>query len=335
MNLTDLAAELQARAADSPPVAGVTRLAGVRERIRARRRKQAGAAIAVTAVCVAAVGLAPALSGLRADPVRPPATSDGKSSPLAFDRDLAGDPLIATAVGPPGQNEVVLRFTPRDANLAISDFCRLPSAAGETGFYGNLTVNGHPIPRAYCSRDAVANQNDMQHSDDPRVNRSEWAKLGLLPGRPSVLRIRFQGPKHEPLTDPEVRLGIGVYELSGARVVSDGITLKQRAEVGGHEYRLAGYLTAKVTSDHRQLTLSVPAGRRPAAILAGNIDVDWTRHPSLRAQVLIDGREFFTIDSDGMSRLALDDARAHTAEFRLDAGITSGSMVLAYYVRSD
>jgi hypothetical protein len=339
MNLTDLGAELHARAGEVTAEPAASRLAGVRGRVRARRRRQVGAVVAIAGVCVAVVGLSPALLDLRVDRSQPPATSHSKvkpRDPLAFDNLLAGDPLIASGVGKAGQNEVIVRFTPQDTNLSLSMFCQvtspIPSDVDST-LWARITINGHKSPGGSCEHDADPNSMSADFADTPQARRSVLAEYGVLPGKESVVRIRLETHKGVPRSDPSVRLGIALYQLSAPRVISNGVTIPELAEAAGHDYRLATYRTARITARTHRLTLDLsPWITQSGWVSMGNPGGGSTRSQDLDT-VLVNGHEQGSSTSGGTSGLELTKG-TRTVELRVGANST-GTMMIAYYTRID
>ena len=338
MNLTDLSAELETQAASVAAPAAMNRLTGVRQRIRTRRRRQVATAAGFTAFCVAAIVLAPGLSGLRtkrSDPAPP--TTTQRSNPLVFASAVAGDPLVATAVSTPGQRELVLRFTPTDTNLAMSGFCRIPGGDDDkpSGLTATVSVNGHSSMWGECSASAAANSSTGTRGDVGRENRDGWAKSGVIPGVESVFRVTVTADKPGTEIPAGIRLGIGLYEQSGPRVTSNGVTIQELYESAGHSYRLAEYRTAKLTAKQKRLAINVPAGRKPVQVLMG---VDQSEAESTTrgfVEMYVDGRSGgLSVDGGGTGFVPLGDAAAHTAEVRPEAGLR-GTMVIAYYVQID
>jgi hypothetical protein len=165
-------------------------------------------------------------------------------------------------------------------------------------------------------------------------NRAGWAAMGVVPGRESVIRIRLETSKHVPRTDPSVRLGIGVYAMTGERITSNGVVLKLDAEADGHDYRLANYLTRPVSKGVRQLRLPVPAGRWPVYVIGGvggKID-DKDARATADVGVVGKGPNSYS-DGGGVMSVTLDDARAQTVQVHTTG--SSGVLLLAYYVRVD
>ncbi len=337
MNLTDLSAELDARAAGVQPSPGTARLAAVRGRARRRRRRQVGAVAVIVTGCALAFAVGPTLAGLHRDRSAPPARTDHPLQPFTFDDVAAGDPLVAHVMGPAGRNEIELRFTPTDTNLSIHDFCYV-ARPKTSSTAGGLTINGHPSFKSSCSSDTLTTDSTSFGSGTAAANRAGWAKLGVIPGRESVLRYRLRTfPSATRLTDPSVRLGLGLYQLSGDRITSDGIVIKQDAETDGHNYRLAGYVTAPLTRSRRTLALPVPASRQPAYVLEGSQGVDERGGDRGNTELTVSGDAGgLGGTSGGTGSLVLDDAKAHTLKLTVDAATGNrGVMMLAYYVRAD
>jgi hypothetical protein len=336
MNLTDLSAELQAQAASTDPTAGITRLTGVRHRIRLRRRRQVATVAGLAAAGVAAIVLVPGLSGsgVRADSIAP---ASRPSDPLAFRPAESGDPLIASVVGKPGEGEVVLWITPTTGNLALSDFCRAPEENGVQAEY-ITTVNGHEMTSSDCGPDDEPNQGSVSGGEAGAENAASWARRGLIPGRESVIKIKIKMNKPGAAIPDSVRLGLGLYELSAPRVTSDGVAIQTLYDIEDHSYRLAGYRTAKTTAKVHSLTIDVPPGRYPAKVLFG-LDVP-PDAPEAGGdsgfRLYADGKEAGSIHSDGGGS-GIGDLKgpgAHSAEVRVTPDV-SGTMVIAYYERID
>ena len=338
MNLTDLSAELQARADDPAPSVGpaVSRLSGVRHRIQLRRRRQAATAAGIAAVTVAAVVLAPTLSGVRADRTPPPATTATKD-PLVFASDVAGDPLVATALGAPGQRELVVRFTPTVANLAISTYCRVDDAGKpnqDEYSEATMTVNGEMLTQGGCSPDDGPNQQSASRGDEPEAALAAWKLSGLRIGQESVFRLRVTSKRADFDPAGTVRLGIGIYVLSAPRVVSDGVRIPQLMDMNGQRYKLAGYRTAAISASKRQLEVVVPASRYPVQLQWGVTDLadgDGRGNASL---MLDQGESLGTSDVGIVSGDVLPDAATHTLRIKVSKA-ARGVMQIAYYTRSD
>jgi hypothetical protein len=335
MNLADLSAELEARADGVQPSLGTARLAALRGRARRRRRRQVGAVAVIAAGCALAFGVGPSLAGLHRDGSTPPARTDHPLKPFTFDDVDAGDPLVAHVVGAAGASDVEFRFTPTDTNLALRDFCYLEHPVADR--FGTITINGHPDTETGCGESgATGGGTTTFFGDGPAANRASWAALGVRPGRESVVRIRLTTSAGASRSDATVRLGVGLYQMSGDRVTSGGVVIKEDAEPGDqHNYRLAGYLTAPITRTTRRIDLAVPAGRYPVYVVSGSPGVSSgvTRgYTSLS----LDGTGGQQSSSGAYGGDVLEDAHAHQLTLSVDAATgNTGSLLLAYYVRVD
>src|SRR3712207_668357 len=115
-----------------------------------------------------------------------PATM-GTGDSLAFDELDADYRLVGSVIGRPGQSEVVLRFTPRNINIALTHLCRAPS-----GEEARVALNGHVLNDTTCSPDDEPGHAWDMGGDmdgDAAVNQAHWAEFGLRPGVESVLRM--------------------------------------------------------------------------------------------------------------------------------------------------
>lgn len=349
MNLTDLTTELEERAGQASsdrPGPATGRLTGVRRRIRERRRRQVTAAVGLVAAGVAAIVLVPNVSGLRADQNRQPAITDSPnptpsptdstaepvSGPLHFPADGVLNSLIGSAVGRPGQAELVLRFTPEDLNLGVTSFCRLvgapPPALAEVT--SETTVNGHPFTQSDCDDEAEAvGDHSWIQDEEATVNRSHWAGRGVVVGQESEIRIRLIRKTPASQVPPTLRLGIGIYNVSGRLVLSNGVTLKTKIAAGDHRYYLDKHKTLRATSGRRNLKITVEAGTNIGMVLVGNPN-DSSKAGG-RARLFVDGVERADVAAGGTVSKPVEDTDAHTLELRLDPGLR-GTMVIAYYV---
>jgi hypothetical protein len=301
MNITDFVAELDSRAREAATTPSEVRLAGIRRRRRARRGR-AAAGIAAAGVAAGVLGVA-VLPGADRDRAVQPAWRQ------TFDPDDAGDPLVASRQGT--GRELVLRFTPRDTDLAMTAYCLGTPGSGTP--LATVTVNGQNISEGGCRPDARPGLSVFSRAEGVTENRALWAEFGVVPGRESVVRIAVTGGGSVD------EVGVGFYERSGPRVTSDGIRLRQRIAVGGHDYRLDVFRTGPATAE--RLALS---GSGPGVVLAGLHGSEFTR-----PRVLLDGQ----LVSSGGVGVGTHPAPAgrSTSEVRVDPPV-EGTLVVAYYV---
>ena len=165
MNLTDLSEVLRDRAelADSSHEA---RMAGVRARVTAakRRRAVAGAAFVVLALVGVVYALLPRLD--QPEPAVPP-----RSLPEY----QYGTRLLTQAWGDLPSTSVTVRFVPKSLDLMLFTKCDI---GPNEQLLMSTTVNGHPFEdRNTCGS----------------ASRTDWGALGVVPGQPSVITLTIDG----------------------------------------------------------------------------------------------------------------------------------------------
>jgi hypothetical protein len=129
-------------------------------------------------------------------------------------------------------------------------YCGRASQTGETDLVtgADVLVNGHGIGITGCGVDTQVSH--TYSSDDPEANRAGWREQGVVPGRESVITMTYQGP--EPET---VRLGLGVYELSGPRVRVGDKALPRAITFDNRRYVLTEYGAVELTRTIHSLQL--------------------------------------------------------------------------------
>ena len=220
--------------------------------------------------------------------------------------------------------ELELRFTPRDTNLSLADFCNLRSQPPTGDLRAVLTVNGRPFSESECHVDARPGESRTHHGDDPASNRAGWAALDVRPGEESVIRVRVEGD------GGAVVLGVGVYELSGARIELGGVTIRRRLQAGDHEYSLIGYEAAKITAARRELELPI-ARERPGWLISGTTGGGADDDQEAVVRVLLDGAELSVDAAGGLAGTQVD-TTPRKIRLQVPPGVT-GTMLLAYYER--
>lgn len=339
MNLTDLTSELHARAGEptgTPVAPAVNRLADVRHRIQARRRRQAAGVAGAVALSLATVFLGLRLTEGPARGASPAGTDT--AAPTTFVADLAGDPLVANRVGTAGQQDLIVRYTPTATNLFVSTYCRLPGA-GDGIVRAALTVNGNPMATSDCRPDAEPNQQTLSWGEDPEVGRAGWKLAGLKVGREMQFRLRVTGAR--PGFDPggEVRLGVGIYASRASRVeVVPWVWVPWLTDAAGHRYNLWKIFSHTIdagSAEDRRESVGWSAGRYPAWVIWGLTDAEPGERPSGEARLLIDGKPGPTTTVVGVvARDELRDAGAHTVVLQATPG-SRGRINVGYYLRTD
>lgn len=165
MNLSDLTEVLRERA-EITDSAHEARMAGVRARVSATRRRRAvaGAAGVVLVLVGIVFGLLPRI--VQPEPAVPP-----RGLPEYQD----GARIVAQAWGDLPSTSTTLRFVPKSLDLVLFTHC-------ETGGNGlllvTLVVNGHP----YTERNGCGGSHRVR----------DWGAFGIVVGQPSVITLTVE-----------------------------------------------------------------------------------------------------------------------------------------------
>jgi hypothetical protein len=174
MNLTDLSEVLHARA-ELPDSSHEARMAGVRARVAATRRRRAVAGVAC--VVLALVGIVYAVlpgSGPSPEPAVPP-----RSLPEFQE----GTRLTAQAWGDLPSTSVTVRFVPKSLDFWLFTRCDI----GGNGVLMTITVNGRP----YVERNGCGGG----------TRTPDWSVLGVVAGQPTVITLTVLGEQGESASD--------------------------------------------------------------------------------------------------------------------------------------
>ncbi|MDX3663137.1 hypothetical protein PV646_38080 [Streptomyces sp. ID05-26A] len=167
MNLTDLTEVLRDRA-DLTDSSHEARMAGVRARVAATRRRRAVAGVA--AVVLALVGIVYAVLP------RPDVLPEPAVPPRSMPEYQLGTRLIAQGWGDLPSTTVTVRFVPRSLDLTIFTQCE---AGTDERLLISTSINGHPM----------AERNSCGHASRPL----NWTGLDVVPGQPSVITLTVNG----------------------------------------------------------------------------------------------------------------------------------------------
>jgi hypothetical protein len=174
MNLTDLSEVLRDRAelADSSHEA---RMAGVRARVTAvrRRRAVAGAAFVMLALVGIVYAVLPRLD--QSEPAVPP-----RSLPEY----QYGTRLVTQAWGDLPSTSVTVRFVPRSLDLMLFTQCDIGPS---NWLLISTTVNGHPF---------------ADHRTCGSASSANWGALGVVVGQQSVITLTVDGKQGSGTSNP-------------------------------------------------------------------------------------------------------------------------------------
>ncbi|HEX7306684.1 hypothetical protein [Lentzea sp.] len=171
MNLTDLTEVLRDRARVDD-TAHDARMAGVRARVSATRRRRAVTGVAC--VVLALVGI------VYATLPRPQALPEPAVPPRSLPEYQRGTKLIGQAWGDLPGTTATMTFVPKSLNLWLYTQCDVGPKAG---LLITVTINGHEYTKS----------NGCGGGTQP----ADWGAFGIKPGQPSVLTMTVDGGQGE------------------------------------------------------------------------------------------------------------------------------------------
>jgi hypothetical protein len=176
MNLTDLSEVLHERAelADSSHEA---RMAGVRARVSATRRRRAVAGVA--GVVLALVGIVYAVLP------RPEALPEPAVPPRSLPEYQTGTRLLAQAWGDLPSTGATVRFVPKSLNLWMFTQC-------EVGKNRNLLIAVTVNDRSFVDGSGCGGG----------VKPKDWSSLGVVPGQQTVMTLTVLGEAGQDVSNP-------------------------------------------------------------------------------------------------------------------------------------
>jgi len=336
MNVDDLRRELSERADGAQSAHPHTRVAAVHARIVERRRRVVAGGVTATALAVAAVALAPVALDRAAQPAPPaPATSPATPKPetpkpdrpFAWPTEYEGDKLLVSAIGDPGDDRVTRRFVPYTTDLQWASLCTAPWLKS----YASIKVNGHAIGGMSCSTNDRPSGPGFSVLDGVSSARW-WAEMGLRPGEPSVIEVVMTGKRALP---DDARLGFAVWDKSGPRVTSDGVTLNRLWQDEDDLYRLVAYRTKPLTDSERTLSLAVPEDVDDPVVLTGLGGPYRQTRRSLTSVNITGSRQGDASAGGGIGADVFTDIAGETVTVREKHEQVSGTLVVAIYAPID
>ncbi|HYJ66328.1 MAG TPA: hypothetical protein VEX15_01560 [Nocardioidaceae bacterium] len=278
MDLDDLRRELRTRAADPGSTPMPDRLAGVRGKVRAARRRKAAAAGAAALASVSVLGVAWAQTLDGGDQV-----ADAKL--VSFPEQLNGDLLIDEHYNESGTSQLTWSVTLDGLDVVPRVTCALPSDADLPSTSERVMVVWNAGGTTVSTECASVLPGDVQPAGP--TTRGAWRDSGIESGEPFEVEMSLkQGA--ESIDVEGARFGVGLYQRTGTRQHSDGVELPEVVDVEGEHYRLLDdYFETLplVEADQRRLRLDLPETSDPVAVAYGwQSDV-----PAASYEVLQDG----------------------------------------------
>jgi len=333
MNVNDLRAELARRADQAAPSHHNERMAGVVRKRDTYRRVQVAGAAGLTALGVIGVILLAPMGDQLLGRGENPAPATQEPTPESKDAfvwptEYQGDKLIASVIGEPGQDRVTLRFVPESTDLQWSTLCTAPWPKA----YGTLKVNGNAIGGGGCSADDRPSGPTLSVGAGGKSLRF-WAELGVRPGEPSVAEVVMTGDRVLP---DDARLGFAIWDRSGPRVTSDGVTLNRLWEAdGAGTYRLVAYETQPLTPSVRELSLAVPDDLDDPVVLSGLGGSYPQVRGSTTTTTITGTRRRDVTGNGGIGGGVVKDVAGETVTIREGNEHAQGTLVIAIYAPVD
>jgi hypothetical protein len=322
MDLDDLRRELRTRAAVPGRTSMPDRLAGVRGKVRAARRRKAVAAGAAVLASVSVLGVAWTQMLGGGDQVA--------GGFVRFPHQVNGDRL-----GQHKYNEGTSHLTwsvrldeldvvPR-VTCAVPPYAALPSTdlpVMLTWTVGTQSVSGE------CASVLPA---DVQPAGP--TTRADWREAGVASGELFDVEVSLtQGG--EDIEVEGVQFGIGLYEKTGVRRHSDGVAVPKVVDLEDGQYRLSddGFKTLRLEqAERRRLRLNLPETSGPVAVVYG-----WqTPVPAASYLVRQDGEPWRSGYGDRLKGPELLDEGAQTLTLNVRGTSSEGALALAVYELDD
>jgi hypothetical protein len=258
------------------------RLDAVHGRVARARRRRAAAAGGGLVAAVVAVALV-VVPGMR-EPQAPVAdhrpSVDGYSKDgITFPQQVRDRELLGANVGDPGQSPVYLTADGTDtpADLRISPVCYGPHA---DEYAVSVSVEDVMVYGMSCGAERPADPVAAGTSSGPEL-RDALRGLGSSEGSTMEVRVWLR-PRDmrdsEPVTDPEMVVGVGVYGVAGA----EGPTPPDVVEHRGRTWKLDAVAEVGPGED----VLGIKAGRADQKVLV--VEAHSGLGLSARYEVLVD-----------------------------------------------
>lgn len=336
MNIDDLRSELARRAEDAPHQGSHRdRMAGITAKRTAHRRPEGPLAAGVAVLAVLGwLVFTPNAQDEVDRPAGPTPASQAPEpdEPFAWPTEYAGDQLVASTIGDPGQSHVRLRFVPTTTDLHWASLCTAPWLK----VAAQVSVNGHALGGSSCAADDRPGGPEVSFGDNTARNSRSWESLGVREGEVSVVEIKLPGGRSLPA---DARLGVGFFDRSGPRVTSDGVTIKRLWESAEGTYRLVAYRTQPLTAVTRELSLTVPEDVDDPVVLSG-LDGHYAATRRSATITTVTGRDRRDVvdgfSGGGTGGGVIDNIAGETVTVREGTdGVNDGTLVIAIYAPID
>lgn len=321
MNLDDLRRELRTRAGDPGRTSMPDRLAGVRGKVRAARRRKAIAAGAAVLASVSVIGVAWAqiLGG----------SNQVAGGFVRFPHEVNGDTLVQHKYNE-GASHLNWSVTLDSLDVVPRVTCALPPAA-------DLPTTDLPVMLKWTigsstvSGECVSVLPAEVQPAGP-MSRADWKEeAGVTSGERFDVEVSLtQGGR--TIEVEGVQFGIGFYEKTGARRHSHDVALPEVVDLEDAQGRLIKVKTLPLdNADPRRLRLNLPETTGPVAVAYG-----WqSALPAAYYQVLQDGEPWRSGYGGRLEGPELLDEGAQSLVLKARGSSTDGALALAVYELDD
>jgi hypothetical protein len=325
MNLDDLRRELRNRAGEPGGTPMDDRLAGVRSKVVAARRRKAVASGVAAIASLAVIGVVSTqLVNLGRD--------DPKNTDLAhMPQSLNGDELVAARYND-GASQLSWTVKLEHLDVLTRATCVLPDGVVPPESNDPLVLAWRIGSQQYTV--ACGPEDDPGVGTNGPSTRADWRELEVRPGAEVAVDVSLL-QNGEPVDVPGAQFGVGIYEKTGDRVHRHGVELTKVLDIGDDSYELVRWKIRPMTAmpdDDRTLRLRTSEADGSIAVVYGWQAETPTANYDLRqnGEPLASGYggsigDPLVIDGDTEHRLALE-AGGTTAD---------GVLVLAYYQQTD
>lgn len=323
MNLDDLRRELQDRAGEPGGTPMPDRLAGVRSKVVAARRRKAVASGVAAIASLAVVGLVSTqLINLGRD--------DLHDSDLAhMPQKLNGDKLKEASYND-GASQLSWTAELKNLDVLIRASCVLPDGVVPP-------EPDDPLVLSWSIDSSTTYTVTCGSEDNPGVGTNgpsspaEWRALGINPGDEIDVDAELL-QAGEPVDVPGAQFGVALYDKTGDRVSEYGVELTKVIDVGDDTYELQSYKIRPLTVQDRILRLRTPVSDGPIAIVYG-----WQSDmPTAAYELKQDGEQVASgYGGSIQDPLVIDGDTEHLMTFEAHGGTIDGELVLAYYTLKD
>jgi len=323
MNLDDLRRELQDRAGEPGDTPMSDRLAGVRSKVVAARRRRVVASGVAAIASLAVIGVVSTqLVNLGRD--------DLNDSDLAhMPHRLNGDQLKAASYNN-GESELSWTAELENLDVLTRATCVLPDGVvppePDDTLLLEWTINGAATYTVTCGTE----DNPGIGTNGP-ATPAEWRALGVTPGA-EIDVDAFLVQAGSKVDVPGAQFGVALYEKTGVRAGGDGVELTKVLDDGDETYQLVRWKVRPLTEGNRVLRLHTPVSDGPIAIVYG-----WQSEIPTAAYELRKDGELVASGYGGSIQdpLVIDGGTEHLIAFEARGSTVDGVLVLAYYELKD